>query len=230
MSAAISALVGAARILALAGALLGAALASACAGFHSSVQPDQTYYLRPHPAGAAGAGAAGAAPGSLRVGRPAASPGLDSARIMLVEADHRMNFYAGSRWPGPAPQVIESLAVATLRASGAWSAVEDSSSPFPGDYLLGLVVRRFEADYGAGGTAPVVQVALDCTLGRHAGREVIATFTASASAPAAANRLGEVVAAFEQATDAALASLAQQAAEAARADAQRTPPRPVSNP
>ncbi|MBV8496981.1 MAG: hypothetical protein JO361_09385, partial [Gammaproteobacteria bacterium] len=39
---------------------------------------------------------------------------------------------------------------------------------------------------------------------------------------AAANRLGEVVAAFEQATDAALASLAQQAAEAAQADRRQT--------
>jgi cholesterol transport system auxiliary component len=202
-------------------ALLGTALLGGCAGLHSSARPDQTYYLQPQPAAAASATPALAA--SLRIGRPAAAPGLDSAHIMLVEADHRMDFYAGSRWPGPAPEVIESLAVATLRSSGAWSAVEDSSSPFPADYLLGLVVRRFEADYGAAGAAPVVQVALDCTLGRHAGREVIATFTASASAPAAANRLGDVVVAFEQATDAALASLAQQAAAAARADPQRAP-------
>jgi hypothetical protein len=48
------------------------------------------------------------------------------------------------------------------------------------------------------------------------GRDIIATFVASGSAVASANRLGDVVAAFQQATDAALASLTQQAAAAMR--------------
>jgi hypothetical protein len=49
----------------------------------------------------------------------------------------------------------------------------------------------------------------------------VATFTASGSAPAAANRLSAVVAAFEQASGTALEALAQQAAQVARADVQR---------
>jgi ABC-type uncharacterized transport system auxiliary subunit len=132
-----------------------------------------------------------------------------------------MNFYTGSRWPSAAPDVLEALAAQTLRASGAWASVQDTASPFPTDYLLQLAVRHFEADYTSGEVAPVVHVMLDCTIGRGEGREVVATFTASGSAPAAANRLSAVVAAFEQASGTALDALAQQAAQVARADSQR---------
>jgi len=211
--------------------LLCTMLILGCSGlFHSTAHPEQTYYLRP-PAAAAGEGAPGAARGapgappgvaaSLRVGHPLADPGLDSSHIMLVQADHRMNFYAGSRWPAPAADVIEALAVDTLRASGGWRSVEDSTSPFPSDYLLQVAVRRFEADYTAGGAVPEVHVTLDCIIGRREGRDVVATFVASGAALATANRLSEVVSAFEQAMGAALGVLSEQTQQAVRAAAAR---------
>jgi len=211
------------RAAAIRALALASVVVSGCTGlFHSNAGPEQIYYLRPS---SVGAGAdrgtpAPVPPVSLRVTHPLVAPGLDSPRIMLLQSDHRMNFYAGSRWPSAASDVIESLAIQTLRASGAWSSVEDTASPFPSDYLLETAVRRFEADYTGGGAAPVVYVAIDCLIGRGEGREVIATFTVSGSAQASANRLSEVVAAFEQATATALESLAREAAQAARSDAQ----------
>ena len=203
-----------------------------CSGlFQSKAKPEQTYFLRApaaRPTGtnsaAGGAAAAAATPAigaSLRVIRPVASPGLDTSRIMLVQADRRMNYFAGSRWPATAPEVIEALAVETLRSSGGFATVEGSASPFPADYLLQVHVRRFEAEYDEGAGAPAVHVVLDCIVGRREGREVIATFTASGTAAAAANRLGEVVIAFEQATGTALQALSQQTEQAVRADTQR---------
>jgi cholesterol transport system auxiliary component len=211
-----------------------------CTGlFKSTAAPEQTYFLRapvaassgapvsssaPANSGApaeSGAGAAASAATSLRINRPIAAPGLDTPHIMLLQPDHRMNFFTGSRWPAPAPDVIEALAAQTLRASGAWSSVEYGASPFPSEYLLQLTVRRFEADYSEGGPAPVVYVVFDSVLGRREGREVIATFTVSGSAPAADNRLKDVVAAFEQATGAALTTLSQKAAQAVQSDTQR---------
>ena len=206
-----------------------------CSGlFQSKAKPEQIYFLRapavatstpaaePASAAAAPAAAGAAMPASLRVTRPLASPGLDTSRIMLVQTDHRMNFYSGSRWPAPLTQLVEALAVETLRATGAWASVEGSASPFPSDYLLQIHIRRFEADYTEGASAPVVHVVLDCVIGRRQGREVLATFTASGSAAAVANRQAEVVAAFEQATGTALQALSQQAEQAVRAD---RPPR-----
>jgi ABC-type uncharacterized transport system auxiliary subunit len=200
-----------------------AALAAAgCTGlFQSHTAPEQTYVLRapaPPAAPAASATALPAAqPASLRVAHPLAAPGLEGAHIMLVQADHRMNYYTGSRWPAPLPDVVEELAADTLRAAGEWQSVQGSESPFPAEYLLQIVVQHFEADYTGGGAAPEVHVVLDCTLGKRAGRDVLATYVAQGTASAAGNRMSEVVAAFEQASGAALSSLAQQTAAAVRA-------------
>jgi cholesterol transport system auxiliary component len=203
----------------LACATLTAALPG-CGGLLRSTAPaEQSYYLRPPAVTAVAAGSGVTL--SLRVARPFADPGLDSSHILLLQPDHRMSFYAGARWPGPMPEMLGALAVQTLRASGGFASVQDSGSPFPSDYLLQITVRAFDADYSAGVAAPDVHVMLDCIVGRRDGRAVIATFLASGSASAAANHLGDVVSAFEQATGTALLSLSEQSLAAVRADAAR---------
>jgi ABC-type uncharacterized transport system auxiliary subunit len=151
---------------------------------------------------------------SLHVNRPMAAPGLDSDHILLVQSDHRMSYYIGSRLPADLPGVVESLAVDTLRTTGAWSTVQDSGSAFSSDYLLQIVIRRFEADYSVSPSAPEVHVVLDCTVGKRTGREVIASFVADGSSTAVANRLGDVVSAFEDASNKALADIAAHTAQA----------------
>jgi len=202
----------------LAPVLLGLAIAGCSGLLRSNAPPVQLYTLR---AGSAvsnsGAGPA-ALDATLRVAHPLAGPGLGTAQIVLLQPDHRLNVYAASAWAAEAPELLESLAVETLRGSGRWRSVEDAESPFPADYLLQVTIRRFDADYSEAGTnaPPTVRVTLDCTLGREEGRDIVATFVASGSAVAGANHLGDVVAAFQQATDAAMASLSQQASAAAR--------------
>jgi cholesterol transport system auxiliary component len=195
--------------------LVGCAALAGCSGFlHSTAPPEQTYYLRvtTPPVTAAPPTTAQA----LRVESPGAVPGLDSTHIVLLQPDNRLSFYTGSRWPASAPVLIESLAVQALRDSAHFSSVEGAGSPFPADYLLQITLRRFEADYSAGSAAPEVHVSLDCIIGRRDARDVVGTFTAQGTATASANRMSEVVAAFEQATNAALASLTQQAAQSVR--------------
>ncbi len=207
---------------------------SGCSGLlHSSAALEQVYFLRakateetgdPRPPIAA----------SIHVGRPVAGPGLDSSHILLLEPDRRMSYYTASRWPAPLPEVVEDLASQVLRASGSWSNVQSSESPFPSDYLLQIHIRRFEADYstagvkgggravaGSGPAAPEVRVILDCTIGKRSGREVVATFVAEGHAVAAANRLNAVVAAFEEATNVALFSLSSHTEEAVGAAGQK---------
>ena len=214
--------------------LLSLAAATGCSNlFHSDAKPEQTYLLRaPVRAGGTGgtggadAAAATAAPAAallapIQVAHPAASPGLDGPHIILVQADHRSNFYVGSRWPAPLSDMVEALAVEALRASGDWQSVQDSASPFTSEYLLWISVRRFEADYSRRHSAPEVEVLLDCTVGAREGREFVGSFVARGSAPAAADRMEDVIAAFESASDAALTALAQQAAATTRAYAER---------
>jgi cholesterol transport system auxiliary component len=180
---------------------------AACSGvFESDLAAPQSYVLRlpPAPAPEPNNNA-----GSVRVQRPDASPGLESERIALLRSEQRFDFYAASRWAAPAPVVLESVIVDTLRGTGAFRAVFDESAPFAPRYGLRCTLRRFEADYTKGGGAPTVFVALDCTLGRHRDRELLASFTASGSAAAREDRLNAVVAAFETATAAAMGDLAR---------------------
>ena len=196
--------------------LLVCAIAGCSSLLHSDAPPVQVYTLRaPSAAPSSGDDPVTPVAASLRVAHPIAGPGLGTSQIVLLQPDRRLNVYAASAWAADAPALLESLAVETLRGSGHWRSVEDAESPFPSDYLLQISIRRFEADYSGGtDSPPSVQVTLDCTLGKADGRDIVATFVASGSADASANRLGDVVAAFQQATSAAMASLSQQASTA----------------
>jgi cholesterol transport system auxiliary component len=194
---------------ALALAALSSLVLSGCGGvFDSKIAAPQTYVLRlPPPAAALDP----AARGSVLVLRPEAGPGLDSDRIALLRSDRRFDFYSASRWAAPAPDVMESVLVDALRGTGTFSAVFDDAAPYAPRYDLRCTLRRFEADYTAGGAAPTAQVVLDCTLGRRRDRALLASFTAQGSAPAAEDRMNAVVAAFEAATAAAVAELTRVA-------------------
>jgi len=184
-----------------------------CGGLlETTIPAPQAFVLRLPPR----APAAPAEPphGSVLLQRPEAGPGLDSDRIALLRSDNRFDFYAASRWAAPAPDVVESVIVDALRATGSFSAVFDDTSPYAPRYSLRVTLRRFEADYTSGGRAPTVFVVLDCTLGRHRDRELLASFTAQGSAVASEDRLTAVVAAFEAATAAAMAQLEQSTAGA----------------
>jgi cholesterol transport system auxiliary component len=196
---------------ALLAVLSGALALGACGGvFESDLPASQAYVLRmparpvvPPPAKPFG---------SVLLQRPEAGPGLDSDRIALLRSDNRFDFYAASRWAAPAPDLVESVIVEALRATGAFSAVFDDTAPFAPRYDLRVTMRRFEADYSArgnGGHAPTVYVVLDCTLGRHRDRELLTSFTAQGSALASEDRLSAVVAAFEAATMAAMDQVEQ---------------------
>ena len=189
---------------------------TACSGvFDSKIEAPQAYVLRLPPATAP---AAAANAGNVLLQRPEAGPGLDSDRIALLRSDQRFDFYAASRWAAPAPDLIESVMIDALRATGAFSAVFDDTSPFAPRYNLRCTLRRFEADYTAGGRAPTVHVALDCTLGRHRDRVLLGSFTAQGSSVASEDRLNAVVAAFEAASATAMTELGRATADALAAE------------
>jgi cholesterol transport system auxiliary component len=192
-------------------------LSSGCSNLlHSKAPPIQAYLLRATAATNSAAPALNAP--SLRIGRTLTAPGLDGDSIVLVNSEHRLDFFASSRWVAPIPQMIEDLAAETLRNSGAWSSVHDSQGAFPTEYFLQIDIRRFEADYTEG-SSPKVHVVLNCTLGRRTDRELLSSFVAAASASADANRLSSVVAAFESATQTALAQIAERGKQALAANA-----------
>ena len=194
----------------------GVAVLPGCGSLLETTMPAPQAYVLRLPARTATAPTANS--GSLLVQRPEAGPGLASENIALLRSGQRFDFYAASRWAAPAPELVESVLVDQLRATGLFTAVFDDSSPYAPTYNLRCGMRRFEADYTAGGRNPTVNVALDCTFGRHRDRELLANFTAAGSAVASDDRLGAVVAAFEAATAKAVTEIEMHLGEALKAD------------
>jgi cholesterol transport system auxiliary component len=194
---------------------LAAALGACGSLLHNDAPALQAWALAAPVAAPAAGAAVTPIPATLRVLRPLAAAALDTDRIALLRADRSLDYYAANRWPGRVPELLQGLVIDTLRAAGSYRAVQPESAPFAYQETLQVEVRDFQAEYAAGG-APVVRVALVCTLGQRGDNGVLATFTLSGSAAATDNRMHAIVAAFNQALDAALAALPGQVAAAAR--------------
>lgn len=192
----------------------GIALAGCSGGLRSNAPVVQAWMLDPPAAVARAVGAAGAA-ATLQVLRPLAAPGLDGDRIALLRSDRTLDYFAANRWSGRVPELVQALALDTLRAAGGYRAVQPQDAPFSSDETLQIEVRDFQAEYAAA-AAPVAKVTLVCTLGRRSDRAVLATFRLEGSAAAADNRMHAIVAAFDAALDAALAGLPERLAAAPR--------------
>ncbi len=203
-------------------------LAGGCiSALHSNQIAQQEYVLTPAAAAPgttiSGTAVAGDATATLQVLLPMAAAGLGTDGIAVIRPGQRLDYYIGARWAAPAPAMLQMLAVEALRRQGRFALVEPEGGPFDARYVLNLELVHFEADYSGTGP-PTVRVALVGTLGRRGARSVAASFTARSAVMADADRMQAVVAAFERATDAALAQLATQLAPPAEApESNRTP-------
>ena len=143
---------------------------------------------------------------AIVVARPRAAAALDTDRIAVVFAGSRFDYYADARWAESAPQMLQQNLVAALAASGQFGGgVMTAPARVPAELLLDVELRRFEAvttgaDAAAAGAAPIVHVQVQVSLvdSRRAAR--VTSFVSEAAVPAAGNRLGAVVAAFDRAT------------------------------
>lgn len=171
-----------------------AALAAGCFGGLREPVPQPLIYRVEAPRLETGP----AAPVDLRIVVAGTAPGLDGAGIAGRWPGQRLDYLAGARWADSLPVLVEAALVESFQDSGRTRSVQGDLGRFRATHTLAVEVRRFEADYTAGGL-PVAQVSLSATVGRDADRRVIAAFTASASATAAENRQSSVVAALNAA-------------------------------
>lgn len=176
--------------------LLPLMLFTACAGVLTSEQPArQNYLLRPYEATAAPADGA-ARPGLLL--QLDVVPGLDTDRILALDADARLNHYANARWPDHLPEVLASVLRRSLESSGRFGSVEVAAAGAPDAWTLELELREFYGIRDAGGMTSSVRAGLAGHLA--CGGETHA-LSAAESAPVAEERLATVVAAHQAALD-----------------------------
>jgi cholesterol transport system auxiliary component len=217
----------------LAGVVLALALAG-CAGLTSRDVATVRYVLRPPAvsapvaAGGVTAGADRLAATSLKVVRVVPQPGYSGDHILLLGDDHSLGFFAASRWVDTLPAIVGTLAAESMRDTGRLQAVHDENAPFAADYTLRLTIRRFDAQYAAAGQAPRVTVGLECAIGRRTDRGTVASFAVEGQAVAAADRMRDVVAAFERAAQQALAEAVRRTLGTLETDVATLPAAPAA--
>jgi cholesterol transport system auxiliary component len=187
-----------------AGVLL-VSLVAGCGGslFKTAIPASQTYQLTPL---AADAPAVAPFDALLLVGLPVVAPGLDSERIAVLHPDRRLDYFAGSQWGAPVPEVVQNIVVASLQNTGRMRGVQRDLANFRPDFVLQLDVRAFQAEY-AGDGAPQVRVDIIATIGRLNDRRSMLSIPAVAVEQADANTLTAVTAAFDKALQSAVRTL-----------------------
>jgi cholesterol transport system auxiliary component len=211
--------------------LLGGVLAAtlgACTGsfFKSNQPPPSTYLLsvkpRPAPGGAA-------LPVDLTVVLPRVRTGLDTDRIAALYPDGKLDYFARARWSGPLDEVVQDLVLQSFR--GRFRNVSTDTSAFSGGYWLELDVVDFQAEYDGSKPdgAPSVHVQLIARVGNAGDRRMLGHFEADARQPAADNRQGAVIAAYDDAANRALGEIVEDTTQTLAglpASTPRAPPPP----
>jgi len=195
------------RALSLLAAL--AALA-ACGSLFSSKLPAPSLYLLSAHAGTPGPAIAA----DLNIFKPRVRAGLDTDRIAVLYPDRRLDYYAAARWSAPLDTMIEDLAVQSFRGQANLRSVSGDASPFSAGYWLEIEVTDFQAEYLLGEANPTIHVHFSALFGKASDRGIIDRFEANATRRASDNRLTAIVAAYEDAADAALSELVADTARA----------------
>ena len=118
-------------------------------------------------------------------------------RIMTVDGD-QVAYVADGRWSSPANQLFDEAVAHGFAAPGDQARLVGSTGK--ADYRLRLIVSRFEARYPSGPTStPTVVIVVRAVLDRQSDLSNVATQEFSAEVPAADNRVGPIVQAYDQA-------------------------------
>jgi len=181
----------------LAAAAAGALALAGCA-LLSSPDPVQTYrFGGPAAAASAAEGQPGLRPVTLR--RVEFPEAVEGDKILGVTGTETA-YIAGARWVSPAADLyMESLENAFSAQATRVRAIGPRELS-RGDHSLNVDVRAFEARYDAPGVAPMVVVTARARLLALPDRSVAAERTFTVQQPAAANRVGAIVEAFDIAT------------------------------
>jgi cholesterol transport system auxiliary component len=192
-------------LLRLAALCACAAALAGCISLLPKSKPAQLYRFGPEPAASVREPAA-TSPNAVAVFRTNGTfQGESADDRMLTISGGKVAYIAQSRWAAPANVLFDEAVAQAFDASPIRLIARGQQGRFA--YALRLDVRNFETRYDAGPDAPpTVVVRVHAALNR-ADQSVVGEQIFEASAPAAANRVGEIVAAYNKALGEVLAKL-----------------------
>jgi cholesterol transport system auxiliary component len=140
----------------------------------------------------------------LLIDLPNAPAALDRRRIALAKSPISLDYFADAEWTDDVTALVQSALVTSFEISGAISAIDRESLGLRADFILSSAIRHFEAVYETGRGAPSAWVAIDARLVAMPQRQIIAQALFDKRAPAAADTLPDVIAAFDDALGAVM--------------------------
>ena len=170
---------------------------SACVSLLPKTKPAHLYRFGQ----SAGAEAVTATPGEIGVFRTNATFQRESAgdRLLTVEGG-KIAYVAETRWVAPAAVLWDEAVLAAFDADGGPVRIISRGEPATAAYVLRLDVRNFEARYLNGPKlAPTVVVRVRAAMTRGADRGLVAERIFEKQVPAADNRVGAIVPAYDKA-------------------------------
>lgn len=133
-------------------------------------------------------------------------PGLDTDRILNLNDSARLNSYGGALWPDPLPEVLQSVVQRSLETIGD-SPVRIGSRADDQSCMLKIEIREFFGRVNSNEVTHKVELDMHGELNCPDFSRQLAS---RQSVTVAENRMGVIVAAFQQALDTGLQELADQ--------------------
>ena len=153
----------------------------------------------------------------LEVEVPNAPASLDSTRVALLHDPSQFEYYARANWVDRVPLLIQSLLIEFFESSGKILSVGRDSSDVRPDYVLSTELREFQMDYFPD-PLPSAHVGMNARLISTRQRSIIASRRFDNLAPASADRIESIVAAFNVALGKVLDEIVVWTIESGEAD------------
>ncbi|MBI1236546.1 MAG: hypothetical protein GC188_07660 [Alphaproteobacteria bacterium] len=188
-------------------ALLGAsALLAGCVNLLPESTPATVYRLStPEPSGELRSEAV-----IVGVQRPLTPRALSGVQIALSQDRGELVFAEGAEWITPVPRLVQDLIVESMDAFEPSLIASRPEDGVRAEFELATELRSFEANYLNGPDAgPTAIVRIRARLIRMSDRRLIAVEAIGAQAVARTPRIGDIVAAFDAASQEAAADVAQ---------------------
>ena len=129
--------------------------------------------------------------------QPLANAGLSTTRIALWPNPTNLEYYARASWTDRAPDMIQTLMIESFENSNKIVSVGRESVGLRADFVLKSEIREFQSDYLDG--VPHAHVGLNAKLVKMPERVIVGSQKFDSVIKAEADRLDDIIAAFDAA-------------------------------
>jgi cholesterol transport system auxiliary component len=154
----------------------------------------------------------------LLIDAPVSPAGLNTARIALQDSPIELRYFSLASWTDSAPRMVQALIVESFENSGKIVSVGREQIGLRADFILKTELREFQAEYeeaipdkatelGPAASPPWARVRINAKLVQMPQREIVAHQTFERRVRAKANRMSDIVDAFDEALGKALKSM-----------------------